>query len=389
MLDYAGKRSCNGGRAPAQLEGPSGMASIAPKNVMNPGRRRHFAFCFLPQVPFVLLAMGAFYGGYWLLSPAIFLMVVVPLLDVLTGWQDDGQFEKGDFSSGEVLLLNWNTRLYAILYVGAVLGFAFSLHRFSPAELGFTIASLSVIGGIAFASAHELLHGREGLDQVLQRITTTLLFYPHYKLIHTQSHHAHAATDHDKNTAWLNESIYAYLFRTIPESMARCWQMEVARIRRRDVSVWASIFENQMLVFGAGQAALLLAFFYFAGTKGLLFYIAQVIGAHVVLESVNYIQHYGLMRRRLDGQYEKTGTEHSWDTYHFFSSYATFRVGHHSYHHVSANPYYLLAPETAAPKLPVGYFWAIPMVFIPTWWRRVINPKLSLERPGELALNQS
>jgi alkane 1-monooxygenase len=104
-----------------------------------------------------------------------------------------------------------------------------------------------------------------------------------------------------------------------------------------------------------------------------------VIGAHIVLESVNYIQHYGLLRKQLDGQYERTAAEHSWDTYHYFSSYSTFRVGHHSFHHISVKPYYLLSTEPAAPKLPVGYFWAIAMVLIPPWWHRVINPKLSAQ----------
>jgi alkane 1-monooxygenase len=109
--------------------------------------------------------------------------------------------------------------------------------------------------------------------------------------------------------------------------------------------------------------------------------MAQIAGAHVVLESVNYIQHYGLMRERHNGEYEKTGPEHSWDTYHFFSSYVTFRVGHHSYHHIAVKPYYLLAPEPEAPKLPVGYFWAIAVVFLPGCWRRLINPKLKGTQP--------
>jgi alkane 1-monooxygenase len=114
-----------------------------------------------------------------------------------------------------------------------------------------------------------------------------------------------------------------------------------------------------------------------AGWIGLLFYIAHIVVAHIVLESVNYIQHYGLMRDKEEGEYRKTGPEHSWDTYHYFSSYVTFRVGHHSYHHIAVKPYYLLVAEPEAPKLPVGYFWAIPMVFLPSWWRRIINPRLT------------
>jgi alkane 1-monooxygenase len=217
------------------------MNSTASKSVPNRGKSRHFISCFLPQVPFVLLAVGAFYRGYWLLLPAVFLLVIVPLLDTLTGWQDDAHFEKDDFSAAQTFLLRWNTRLYAIFYIAAVLCSVRFLPLLTPTEIGCLLASLSLLGGIGFGSAHELLHEREGFDQGLQRITTALLFYPHYKLIHTQSHHAHAATDHDKNTAWLNETIYRYILRTIPESMIRCWQMEAARVAKRTSSRWSRI----------------------------------------------------------------------------------------------------------------------------------------------------
>jgi alkane 1-monooxygenase len=344
------------------------MDSTPLKSVPN-GKYRHIAVSFLPHIPLLLLGLGILYRGYWLLLPALFLLVVVPLLDTLTGWQDDVAFEKNDFSRFDIFLFNWNTRLYAILYLAAVICVVKLTQRLTPLETTFASLSLSLLGGIAFAAAHELLHGKEAIDQILQRILTTVLFYPHYKLIHIQSHHAHAATDHDKNTAWLNENIYRYILRTIPQSMFRCWQMEAARR--------TGVFRNRMFAFAIAQIAFLAGLYFFAGLQGLLFYVGQVIGAHVVLESVNYIQHYGLMREQHEGEYEKTGAEHSWDTYHYFSSHATFRVGHHSYHHISVKPYYLLSPEPEAPKLPVGYFWAIPMVFLPFFWRRVINPRLA------------
>ena len=341
------------------------------------GKYRHIAFCFLPQLPCLLLALGAYYRGYWLLLPAFFLLLVVPLLDTLTGWQDDAEFRKSDFSPLATFLLRWNTRLYAIFYVTAVVFIAKSLHVFTNLEIGFAVLSLSVLGGICFAAAHEMLHEKGAIDQLLQRITTAFLFYPHYKVIHIQSHHTHAATDHDKNTAWLGESIYSYLLRTVPESMMRCWQVEVARLARRKATRLSWVLQNQMFAFALSQLALLAGLYLFCGFAGVLFYVAQILGAHLVLESVNYIQHYGLMRERQDGGYEKTGPEHSWDTYHYFSSYVSFRVGHHSFHHLSMKPYYLLSAEPEAPKLPVGYFWAIPMVLVPPCWHRVIDPRLT------------
>lgn len=353
------------------------MQSNSSATVAKSGKSRHIAFCFLPQLLIVLFALGVWGGGYWLVLPIVFLMVLVPLLDLLTGWQDTGHFDKSDFSTLEISLLHWNTRLYAVSYMAGVTYVAMTIQRYNAMETGLLIGAAGLLGGIGFGASHELLHAKEKIDQILQKITTAFLFYPHYKLIHIRSHHLHAGTDHDENTAWMNETIYSYILRTIPGSMIRCWQME-ARLHGSSgqSSFAAGFFKNKMVPYALGQVGLLLALYWLSGMWGLLFYVAHVIVAHVVLESVNYIQHYGLMRKQNGGEYEKTGAEHSWDTYHFFSSYITFRVGHHSYHHIAVKPYYLLDTEPEAPKLPVGYFWAIPMVFLPPWWRRVINPRL-------------
>jgi alkane 1-monooxygenase len=131
-----------------------------------------------------------------------------------------------------------------------------------------------------------------------------------------------------------------------------------------------------MAAYALGQLALLVGLYGLSGSSGLSFYLAHVVFAHIVLESVNYIQHYGLLREELEGGYEKTRAEHSWDTYHFFSSYVTFRVGHHAHHHLSVRPYYLLSPEPQAHQLPVGYLWAISMVLVPPCWRAVTTPIL-------------
>lgn len=354
------------------------MQPNPPPGAVKHGRFAHVVFCCLPLMLFALLAAGVYARGYWLALPIVFLMIIVPVLDLVTGWQDSVHFEKNEFSAWELFVLNWNTRLYALCYMGSVVYFALNIRRFNPVEIGLIIGCSSLLGGICFAAAHELLHAKENTDQVLQRLITTFLFYPHYKVIHVRSHHVNVGTTEDENTAWLNESIYAYIYRTIPGSMARSWHLEAKRIFNAERSALLGIIRNKMVLYAVNQVALLAGLYLISGWAGLLFYVAQIIGSHIVLESVNYIQHYGLMREQSQGSYEKTGAEHSWDTYHYFSSYAAFRVGHHSYHHLAVKPYYLLGTEAEAPKLPAGYFWAIPMVMLPPWWRRVINPKLKV-----------
>jgi alkane 1-monooxygenase len=340
-----------------------------------PGKYLHFCLCFMPLFLFVLLAIGVYERGWWLLLPIVFLQVVIPALDLLTGWEDTAKFEKEDFSPFEIFLLQWNTRLYAICYLTALVYFAINIQHFSLLEDALLVGCCSLLGGICFGSAHELLHTQSKIDQLLQQITTIFLFYPHYKLIHIRSHHLNVGTEEDENTAWFNESIYAYFYRTIPGSAARSWHLEARRYASQPP--FPKMIRNKMLKYVVSQVALLAFFYVISGPTGLLFYLLQIFGAHIVLESVNYIQHYGLMREQHDGKYEKTAAEHSWDSYHFFSSYVTFRVGHHSYHHLAVEPYYLLGVEPEAPKLPAGYFWCIPIVLLPPWWRHIINPKLA------------
>jgi len=330
----------------------------------------------MPLFLFVPLALGVCLRGWWLWLPIVFLQVVVPLLDWLTGWKDETNFEKKDFSAFEIFLLRWNTRLYVIGYMTAVVSVAINLDRFSLLETGLLVASCSLLGGICFAAAHELLHSQAKIDQFLQQVTTIFLFYPHYKVIHVRSHHLNVGTAEDENTAWFNESVYAYFYRTIPGSAARSWHLEARRYAAVGQSSIPKIIRNKMFKYVFSQLALLVLLYLIAGPVGLLFYWAQILGTHIVLESVNYIQHYGLMREEHDGKYEKVAAEHSWDTYHFFSNYVTFRVGHHSYHHLAVEPYYLLGVEPEALQLPAGYFWCIPIVLLPPWWRHVTYPKL-------------
>jgi len=336
----------------------------------------HLLWCLLPQALIVLFWVGWQAGGLWLALPSVFLMVVVPAADWLTGWQDEGEFEKTQFSDWEVSLLHWNTRLYALFYMAAVVACVAALDRFQPLEIGLLLTACSLMAGVAFGAGHELLHGKELPDQLMQRLLTSFLFYPHYKLIHIRSHHVHAGTDVDENTAWMDETIYSYLRRTIPGSAVRCWQMEMRRVTSLHGQGLPALLRNRMLGYVVGQLAILIGMTILGGWLGLAFFVAHLIGAHVILESVNYIQHYGLLRKKTNGEYEKTGPEHSWDTYHFFSSFITFRVGHHSNHHIAVRPYYLLHTQPEAPKLPVGYFWAIALVLIPPWWRHVAHPIL-------------
>ena len=79
--------------------------------------------------------------------------------------------------------------------------------------------------------------------------------------------------------------------------------------------------------------------------------------AFTLLEIVNYVEHYGLHRRRLDnGRYERTTPEHSWNSNFLLTNLFLFHLQRHSDHHAYAKRrYQVLRHYDSSPQLPNGY----------------------------------
>lgn len=77
------------------------------------------------------------------------------------------------------------------------------------------------------------------------------------------------------------------------------------------------------------------------GHPGVLMLAGSSLVAIALLESVNYIEHYGLERcRRPDGRYESVQVHHSWNADWAATSSGIFQLQRHSHHHADASlPY--------------------------------------------------
>jgi alkane 1-monooxygenase len=96
------------------------------------------------------------------------------------------------------------------------------------------------------------------------------------------------------------------------------------------------------------------------------------------LESVNYIEHYGIVRREIaPGKYERVNPLHSWNANHLFSNLVLFQLQRHSDHHACASrPYQVLRHFDESPQLPFGYPLMILMATVPPVWFAVIDKRL-------------
>jgi alkane 1-monooxygenase len=114
------------------------------------------------------------------------------------------------------------------------------------------------------------------------------------------------------------------------------------------------------------------------GVSILAFVIPAALWANFQLTSANYVEHYGLLRQTApDGRVEPCGPEHSWNSNHRFSNWATFHLQRHADHH--AHPrrrYQALRHVEQAPQLPSGYFAMFTLAYLPALWFRVMDPLL-------------
>jgi alkane 1-monooxygenase len=241
--------------------------------------------------------------------------------------------------------------------------------------------SLGLTGGIVgFTVAHELAHGSCWCDRLLAEVLPMLSSYPHFVTEHIGGHHHNVGTAADTATARFGENLYAFLCRRIPGGLVCACRLEARRLKLMGRSFWGT--RNRLWRYGLQLVLVYLAVGYFFGVRGVLVFAAQSLVAVFLLETINYVQHYGLTRREVSaGRFEPVRPWHSWDSSHLFSNALSFNLGRHSDHHCrTGRPYQELRPCPEAPQLPSGYAAMAILAYFPPLWQRVIDRRLAAWR---------
>lgn len=270
--------------------------------------------------------------------------------------------------------------VYALIQAALLaLGVGLSVRHDSglaAAMLGVAIGMSTGSQGITFA--HELGHSRSRADRALGWALMASVLYAHFMVEHYRGHHVRAATHDDPASARRGESLWRFLPRTLVGSWRSAWQLEARRLQQRrrgwmqSPLMWATALQALWLV------ALTAAF----GTVALLFWLVQAAHAVWLLETINYIEHYGLARRVVDGRPEPFGVEHAWNADHLISNSLTANLQRHADHHMHAwKPYASLVSRDDAPQLPTGYAGCIWLAMWPSAWFAAMEPRLRRALP--------
>lgn len=328
-------------------------------------------------------AIGFAVGGWtaWLVLVETF--VLVPLCEVFlrgSARNPDAAEEARLRADRRYTPLLWATGLAHLALFGAFLVLLARGAWSGHALLGNVIAMGISCGVLGINLGHELGHRRDRASRAFARLLLWTSAYAHFQIEHNRGHHARVGTPGDPASARLGESMPRFFLRALVGVARGAWRLEAQRLRARGRSPWS--VSNQALRLFLAQIATWLLFLVWAGPTALCWLLlAQLIGI-LNLETVNYVEHYGLARRqRPDGRYEPVGPQHSWNSDHPLGRALLFDLTRHSDHHANARrPYQVLRHPDGAPSLPIGYPAAVLLAWVPPLWFRVMNPRVAAVR---------
>lgn len=309
----------------------------------------------------------------------VMVFVFLPLFDALvphrrsSGLPASALFARARSIAGRALLWCWVVvELVILTVVLRAVAQEDGVSRF----VSLVVATGILTGGVGIIVAHELMHGRRSLERAAAELLMGLVLYPHFCIEHVRGHHARVATAADPASARRGMSLYSFLPRTLTGSLRSAIELEKQRQRSRRVKRWS--LGNALLRQALLVAAVLFGAIAIGGWRGLVLMLGQAALAVVLLEAVNYIEHYGLERRRkVSGRLEAVAAHHSWDSDHYFTNGTLFNLGRHPDHHLHASRTYLdLARDEDAPRMPVGYTAMILMALVPPLWFAVMDRRL-------------
>ncbi|MGB3041145.1 MAG: alkane 1-monooxygenase [Candidatus Nanopelagicales bacterium] len=324
-------------------------------------------------------------GVFWFIGP-IMILGIIPAIDLVAG------LDRSNPPDDMITMLEadryyrWVTYIFLpVQYLALV--WACWMWAYSDItivdKVGLAL-TVGMVAGVGINTAHELGHKKEKVERWLAKIALAQSFYGHFYIEHNRGHHVRVATPEDPASSRVGETVYAFLPRTIVGSFQNAWRIEQPRFKRRNQSHWSIRNDvlNAWLMSVALWAVLLVVF----GIGILPYLLIQAAVGIALLEFVNYLEHYGMLRQReATGRWERVRPGHSWNSNNVATNVLLYHLQRHSDHH--ANPtrrYQALRDIDEAPVLPTGYAGMIMLAMAPPLWFKVMDPKVADHFDGDM-----
>lgn len=311
--------------------------------------------------------------------PLFFLFVLVPTADYAMGHDprnptpDEAIALERDRWFAAMTLLALPAQWAVMIWSGA---------HFAQAGFGLGgtvgwLLSQGIVGGVlAINVAHELIHKDTRFERAAGGLLLTSVGYHGFKIEHVRGHHVHVSTPEDASSARFGQSLWHFLPRALWRNTANAWKLEAKRLAALGLRPLS--LRNELIGWTALWLAMAAAFALWLGPIGLAYFLAQGFFAACSLEIINYIEHYGLERKRTaDGRYERTTHLHSWNSDYLLSNWLLFHLQRHSDHHETPRRrYQALLHHADSPQLPGGYAAMFLLALCPPLWFRMVDPRV-------------
>ncbi|HTK63876.1 MAG TPA: fatty acid desaturase [Pseudonocardia sp.] len=346
----------------------------------------------VPMLPFIAMGLHMLTGLEATLWFGPFMLLgVVPALDLMSGTDPTNPPDEVMGALDRDRYYQWVLYAYIpIQYAGFVVAFWYIATQ-DISILGKIGLALSVGAstGIAINTAHELAHKKPNIERWLSRVTLAPTAYGHFYIEHTRGHHVRVSTPEDPASARMGETFWAFWPRTVVGSFQSAWRLEAKRYSRHNTHP----FHLRNAVLNAWVMTIVLwgAMIAWLGVGILPYLFVQAIYGYWILEVVNYMEHYGMLRQKVGPadrrRYERVLPEHSWNANNVVTNVLLYHLQRHSDHH--ANPtrrYQTLRDFPEAPVLPTGYTGMMVAALFPPLFRKLMDQRVVDHYKGDLRL---
>ena len=334
-----------------------------------------------------LVIIGFYLGDWWNFLSLFFSFGVITIIDHLVGINTRNVEAEEVKRMSDEFYYRFVTYIWTFVQIGFI-GWAFYAISTGaidtlPEWIGFVIGAGLVTGGIGITVAHELGHKKSKLERFYGRLLLMTVCYMHFYIEHNRGHHVYVATPEDPATARKDQNFYSFWIRSVFEGYGHAWKLEAERLKRNNKSIinpanemiWYTLLP---ILFCAFVTVGFSAYYDQFVWQLPVFFFAQSYVAISLLELVNYVEHYGIVRKLTpSGSYERVNPLHSWNASHMISNFFIFQLQRHSDHHANAiKRYQVLNHYNESPQLPFGYPTMVLLALVPPLWFSIMNPRL-------------
>jgi alkane 1-monooxygenase len=336
---------------------------------------KYLAAFSIPAVAFLGLSLKDF----WVWATPVFAFICIPVLELIFPVNTTNLRTEEVKHNLKKKIFDWLLYLnlpivYALLFLAFYTISSSSLATFEIIGL---IVSVGIVLGVnGINVGHELGHRQSTNERFIGKALLLPSFYMHFYIEHNYGHHLNAATPEDPATARYNQSVYSFWFTSTIRQYFGAWKIQY-KLRKNNGQSFYS-FKNDMFWYLIIQLAYLVTIALVFGKLALIFAIGSGIVGFVLLETVNYIEHYGLLRLKTKtGRYERVKEVHSWNSNHVIGRIILYELTRHSDHHYkSSKKYQILDCHDESPQMPFGYPTSMVLAMIPPLWFKIMNKRV-------------